>query len=92
MISQESVSTPTFERLCELEPRLLGLASEIRSIRDDSRRFCANRTWYRDFEVRFNSWVGWYAWNPGLRNEEAYNVAFQHLYRLLPGCRDCTCL
>lgn len=93
MNSQESVSAPpSFEQLCQLEPRLLGLASEIQDLSADSPRICANRTWYRDIENRFNRLVGWYAWNPELRTEEAYNSAFRHLYALLPGCHDCTCL
>ena len=92
MNPQQSVSELTFEQLCEVEPRLLGLAAEIRSVSADSRHFCANRTWYRNFERRFNCLVGRYAWNPELRTEEAYNIAFRRLYRLLPDCRDCTCL
>ena len=91
MNSQESVSALTFEQLCQMEPRILGLVSEIRNL-NSSPRFCANRTWYRDFEDRFNRLVGWHSWNPQLRTEEAYNTAFRRLYALMPGCRDCTCL
>jgi len=92
MNPQQSTSALTFEQQCELEPRLSGLASEIRALSTHSPRFCANRTWGRNFERRFNCLVGWYAWNPTLRTEEAYNTAFRHLYRLLPACRDCACL
>ena len=82
----------TFEQLCEQEPRLLTLEQEIRTLRADSPHWCANRVWYRDFEDRFNALVGWYAWNPALKSDLAYNVAFHNLYRLMPPCRDCACL
>lgn len=85
-------SPSTFEEICQLEPQLEGLAKEIRNLRASSPHFCANRVWYGDFENRFDALVGWHAWNPALRSELAYNITFQHLYNLMPPCRDCTCL
>ncbi len=85
-------TTVTFEQLCEHEPRLLALEQEIEHLKANPPHWCANHVWYQDFENRFNALVGWYAWNPALRNELAYNVAFEYLYRLMPPCRDCACL
>ena len=88
----ESVSPSTFEAICALEPRLRSLAEEIERIKPELAHFCANRTWYRDYEDRFNALLGWHAWNPTLRSEVAYNIAFKRLYELMPPCRNCTCL
>lgn len=82
----------TFEQLCEHEPRLRTLEQEIQNLQADSPHWCANNVWYRDFEGRFNFLVGWHAVNPVLNSEVAYNVAFGHLYGLMPPCKDCACL
>jgi hypothetical protein len=91
MQTQDKIAV-TFDDMCQQEPCLLGLEQEIKSLSDDSPHWCANRAWYDLFESRLNTLVGWHARNPLLRTEAAYNLAFGHLYELLPGCRQCSCL
>jgi len=88
----EVQSPSTFEEIRRIEPQLEGLAKEVTNLKPLSPHFCANRTWYQDFEDRFDALVGWHAQNPVLRSEVAYNIVFQHLYKLMPPCRDCNCL
>ncbi|MER3501173.1 MAG: hypothetical protein C4295_06790 [Candidatus Fervidibacterota bacterium] len=54
---------------------------------------CANYLWYRrgGLKERLSDLVGYGARNPALRSEEAYNVAYDYLYALLPNCRNCCC-
>ena len=35
--------------------------------------------------------VGWRAHKRELRNEKAYDTAYEHLYALLPNCHGCNC-
>jgi hypothetical protein len=89
----------TFEDLCLIEPRLKDLELEIKYVKDDEQKpyFCANSLWYRtgrldpSFRKRMSALVGWQAENSRLRNSEAYAVAYDHLYFLLPNCRNCSC-
>jgi hypothetical protein len=87
---------PTFEELVQLEPRLGMLERDIRSIKRPYRgRFCANEIWYQGFKPKLVRMVGWLAPKdapPALRTIEAYDVAYDHLYELLPNCRRCACL
>jgi hypothetical protein len=82
------------------EPALAELERELRAIEDDPARpaFCANLVWYgredpegRSYKERLHPLVGWEARNPKLRSEHAYDLAYDHLYALLPDCRDCLC-
>jgi hypothetical protein len=87
---------PTWAELVRLEPRLLALQRDIRAVDGSDPHFCANKVWYRPggFKDRLCQLVGWYAErdDPVLRSSEAYDVAYDHLYRQLPPCRDCWCL
>lgn len=83
--------TWTWQRLVEIEPRLAALEGEIRAIKP-GRGFCANAVWYGyarrpSLKDRMSRLVGWDATNPALRDPKAYDVAYQHLYKLLPDCR-----
>jgi hypothetical protein len=88
--------------LKSLERRVLALAKQGRR-----RNFCANAAWfgYGNFycydspRQRLPQLVGWFRpKNTGdpdgtsIRSSEAYDVAYQHLYGLLPNCRRCGCL
>lgn len=55
---------------------------------------CANAIWYGPggLKERMSELAGWYARNPALRTREAYDVAYDHLYQLLPDCWGCACL
>jgi len=58
-----------------------------------SPRFCANETWYRQFKPRVVALVGFDAKNERLTNSDAYDVAYQSLYAMLPNCsRNCGCM
>ncbi len=84
----------TWETLVRLEPELRRLEQDILAVRRRSRRrrtFCANSVWYRIFKPRLVNLVGWGARNPYLRSSRAYDVAYEHLYALLPDCRGCLC-
>lgn len=95
----EKSDQAVWERLCELEPRLIKLYKEIMTIKDDKRErsFCANRVWYGQngwgFKQRFSELVGWGSNSPHelLHTKEAYDVAYRKLYSALPDCRNCSC-
>ena len=85
----------TIEQVCSIEPAIAELMREAGAIRDDRAKpsFCANREWYGVGRLRWRlcSLVGWGGSNPRLRNSEAYDVAYDAVYRLLPDCRKCGC-
>jgi hypothetical protein len=83
-----------WERLIELEPRVAELLEEARRVKDPGgSSFCANQTWFDQFDKRLDKLVGWYAdGDPDLQTSEAYDVAFIKIYDVLPACRNCTCL
>jgi len=89
--------------LVKLEPRLLFLAEEALAYKEMSRGqeyVCANDRWYgygkwRDRGLRASiiGLVGWFSAGPTeLRTMDAYDVAYQHVYHLLPDCRNCACI
>jgi hypothetical protein len=90
----------SFETMREMEPGLGDLENDIAWIAhsdDKSKPFCANATWYgwsgrESLKKRLGKLVGWYSPNPKLRSPGAYNMAYRHLYDMLPDCRDCACL
>ena len=91
----------TWNRLTELEPRLLALEAEIRKIKRPRRgAFCANAVWYGyaansqrgGFKGKLARLIGWDASLLAVANARAWDTAYQHLYSLLPGCRDCRCI
>lgn len=72
------------------ERRLAALARRIRCIRRPRQGFfCANEHWYGEHGYRNQmcDWVGWGCRNPVLRTSQAYDVAYEYLYQLLPNCR-----
>jgi hypothetical protein len=84
-----SVKHLAFDDLADLEPRLEELEAEILALRRFRRRgpFCANEVWYRRFKPRLRLLVGWEArGHPVLTTAQAYDVAYEHLYELLPDC------
>lgn len=90
----------TFDELAKLEPRLKTLEDDISAIKDDgeSESFCANNRWYgyfghRNMKATLVQLVGWEARGKHgeLRTMDAYSTAYEHLYELLPDCRDCGC-
>jgi hypothetical protein len=88
----------TWRRMASLEPRLAEAEYLLKLIRDPGGDyFCANDIWYgyRDirfsFKERVNAYTGWFAQRPELRSDAAYDIAYQHLYDLLPDCRNCLC-
>lgn len=91
----------TWETLTKAEPRLIELYNAVAAVKDDGTEpaFCANDWWYGDngFKDRMSDLVGWGAdeGNPQhalLETEEAYSLAYDTLYDLLPECRNCGCL
>ena len=101
MITQQRV---TWQDLVEMEPRLADLEEDARSVEDDGQgeSFCANDIWYGHgpyrgigLVQRLEGLVGWLADGskpPLLRSSAAYDVAYRHVYNLLPDCRgDCGC-
>ncbi len=91
--------TLTWKQIVELEPRVLALYKEIQTVKDDATEssFCANSRWYghgvRDgFKARFVYLVGWTARHPRWRTMQAYDLAYDKLYRALADCRNCWCM
>ncbi len=93
-------SRPTWEDLAVREPRLVALRADVERVRvgiDET--FCANAAWYGyggrlGLKPRLVRLVGWGAQSrdPVLRSCEAYDVAYETLYELLPDCRNCGCV
>jgi hypothetical protein len=78
------------------EPALAALQHELTGVRDEGgNSFCANRYWYVHVAPRVAELVGAQADaqdDPALRSPEAYEMAYEVLYRLLPNCRNCVCV
>lgn len=77
------------------EPALAALQQEAQAVQDEGgHSFCANRTWYIHFAPRLAALVGPQANTSDsiLRTRQAHTVAYQHLFALLPDCRNCICI
>jgi hypothetical protein len=92
-----------FAEIRKIEPALAELERRIKAHARKHRgaeRYCANRWWYGywdpdrrgGFRREMKALVGWSAANPELRTSKAHDAAYEHLYRLLPNCRNCGCL
>ena len=44
------------------------------------------------FKRQLSALVGFDAQKKALRSSEAYDIAYEHLYELLPSCRHCSCI
>jgi|GEM_PF-6805732 len=100
------MSRLTWQKLTQLEPRLLEVLKQAQAVKDDKseRSFCANRVWFgydepgpgpRGLKSKVSSLVGWCSVNAGhpvLGSSEAYDLAYRTVYDALPYCRDCACL
>jgi|SRR5215208_1693002 len=89
----------SWRRIKHIEPRLAEAERLIRCVHDPHWQagFCANDIWYGypdtrfSFRARVGAYAGWFAERPELRSPEAYDIAYDYLYALLPDCRDCLC-
>jgi hypothetical protein len=84
--------------LVKAEPRLAEVERALAGIVDtgDTPSFCANAHWYGysegpSYRDRVKELAGWLGEMLVLRSEAAYDLAYEYLYELLPGCRDCQC-
>lgn len=88
---------PTFADLTRLEPRLRDLASSARALaRVEARKWkyaCGNRVFYAAVKPRLVYLVGFLRADkhPVLGSRDAYDVAYEHLYHLMPDCKECSC-
>jgi len=92
---------PTWDDLATAEPRLAVLFADARAVRDDTTRrsFCANAIWYGyaadgavGLKERLCRLVGWNRrGHPVLGTGDAYDVAYEAVYQVLPNCRNCLC-
>jgi hypothetical protein len=77
------------------EPRLLELERQVKAHARKNRKtedYCANVFWYKEARPLVTQLVGWECDNPNLNNEDAYDIVYEYLYRLLPDCNhDCMC-
>ncbi len=87
----------TWKQITQLEPRLQDLAKEIKEHAKANKRapkYCANKHWYGrcdtglSYKDRMSELVGYGADVPAIATMEAYDIAYDYLYNLLP---DCTC-
>jgi hypothetical protein len=81
----------TWDDLVVIEPALAELLAEIKAV-SSHENFCANLVWYGyggrpGFKKRMSLLVGYYARKPELRTMDAYDVAYETCYDLLPDCR-----
>lgn len=85
----------SWDELTALEPKLKTMLTIILALAPNpSESWCANKVWYDVFKPRMKNLVGWTCFrkNPALRSSQAYDVAYEKLYGLLPACRDCGCV
>jgi hypothetical protein len=81
----------TFAQLAKLEPALADLLKEAKAAKG-GKGFCANAFWYgygcRGIKPRLLYLVGHLRTdrNPILSTSEAYDVAYQTIYKALPDC------
>lgn len=92
----QAATQPTFEELCELEPRLLGLLHVAQALYDqykDAPRVCTNELWAgpKGLKSRLVKLVGWRAGKPELRTSRVYDLCYEAIYAALPACRGCIC-
>jgi hypothetical protein len=92
--------TMTWEQLAAISPGLRGLFNEAKSLRSVAARnprFCANEIWFgkhqrgHGMKGRLCMLVGFESLDPRLKSPEAYDIAYQTIYRALPDCRACGC-
>jgi hypothetical protein len=84
----------TWEELVCEEPYLLLLENHCRraqsNLPDD---WCANRFWQEEIDPQLVILVGCCSDNERLRHRAAFDLAYNHLYALLPRCHEgCTCM
>jgi hypothetical protein len=77
----------SFDAIVKLEPRLAELYAKAAAVDGSPPNFCANAVWYGEFKPVLEQLVGWSARRPILRSREAYDVAYDTVYELLPDCR-----
>jgi hypothetical protein len=91
-----------WKELVLIEPQLLELEKDARAFKRATRgadSVCANDRWYgygewknRGLRERLIYLVGWMRKdqpNALLKSSDGYAVAYQHVYGLLPSCRNC---
>jgi hypothetical protein len=84
----------TFEEMKMVEPLLAYLESDARDVKDSytTPAFCANYIWFHYFKPKLLKLTGWECSNDLLSSCDCYDIAYQHLYNLLPNCRGgCWC-
>lgn len=87
----------TWEKLVEAQPLLKELYDDAGAVKDTGgRSFCANRIWYqgglRNRLIEIVGWMAPKALPDFVRTQEAYDLAYQKVYKVLPYCRNCMCL
>lgn len=96
-----------FARLKEIDPRLGRLEEKIQRHSERNQgtpKYCANAFWYgyphveaafpsfKGFKSDFIRLVGFSAEDRRLATSEAYSMAYDFLYGLLPNCKEgCAC-
>lgn len=71
-------------RLAALEPALVGLESDLRSVMTRSHYDCIDKLWHHGgLKSRMDRLVGWHARNPALRDGDAYDTAYRHLWSVM---------
>jgi hypothetical protein len=91
-ITSTKKTKPTFDELMALEPRLGVLLREAKA-HQQRKGFCANAVWYGydgsgGLKGRLLMLVGWERRprHEVLNTQEAYDVAYETIYRALPDC------
>lgn len=77
---------PTFDELCQIEPRLKQLALDAEARRRKNKYSVSVTLWFQLFRPRLGALAGFGARNPALRTQKAYDAAYDAIYQmLLPG-------
>ncbi len=80
----------TFKELAELEPELKPLEAEAKTKYQSLCDGCDLDVWYQEFKPRVVRLIGYNrpVFHDVLSSSEAYDIAYQHLYKSLPLFKD----
>ena len=87
-------SKTTWPKLVKAEPRLIELFRQAEAISSENDpHFCANKVWIKKLKPRLAGLVGGEVKDhPMLGSIQAYDIASRMVFRVLPGCQDCSCM
>lgn len=83
----------TFAEMVRLEPKLKTLFDDAknhkRTIENCNCAFACDIAWYKQYKPRLIELVGWKSPIKELSTRQVYDLAYQTVYKAMPGCDKC---